>query len=216
VRSPSERLADGWLRLDQPTRRDEVVTTRAIVVRGEVGDGVAEVWLTLESRTGKTLATRTVRPAATTGATAATFLGRFLVGTTRPTGRVFVTATAVGHDGVPLAATRRRIEVGPLVGAVAVPAGRDVVVRGWVAQSIGDLHVMVASATREPITVSAIDPTGKPRNGMVPFEATVRIPAAASDAGIDLFVVPVDGAGRWLADAETHPVEGAVVGLIVR
>ena len=93
---------------------------------------------------------------------------------------------------------------------------RDLLVRGWVARSIGDLHVMVASATLEPIAIAAIDPTGKPRNGMVPFEAAFHLPRAAADTSRDLFVVPVDGTGWPIARAETRRVEGAIVELVVR
>ena len=130
------RPRDAWLRLDQPARRDEVVRSRAILVRGEVGSAVREVWLTLESRTGKIIATHTVRPATARDATTATFEGRFLVGMARPTGRMFVTATAVGRDGVPVAATRRRIEVGPMVKA-AVTGTHETVVRGRRARTSG-------------------------------------------------------------------------------
>ena len=93
---------------------------------------------------------------------------------------------------------------------------RELLVRGWVARSIGDLHVMVASATLEPIAIAAIDPTGMPRNGMVPFEATFRLPRAAAGAGTELFVVPVDGTGFPIARAETRHVEGSIVEIVVR
>ena len=93
---------------------------------------------------------------------------------------------------------------------------RDLLVRGWVARDIGDLHVMVATATLEPIAIAAIDPTGKPRNGMVPFEAAFRLPRSAAEADGDLYVVPVDGTGWPIARAETRRVEGAIVELVVR
>ena len=93
---------------------------------------------------------------------------------------------------------------------------RALLVRGWVARSIGDLHVMVASATLEPIAIAAIDPTGMPRNGMVPFEAIFQLPRAAAEVGRDLYVVPVDGTGFPIARAETRRVEGSIVELVVR
>ena len=93
---------------------------------------------------------------------------------------------------------------------------RELLVRGWVARRIGDLHVMVASATLEPIAIAAIDPTGMPRNGMVPFEAVFQLPRAAADADRQLYVVPVDGTGFPIARAETRRVEGAIVELVVR
>jgi hypothetical protein len=93
---------------------------------------------------------------------------------------------------------------------------RALVVRGWVARTIEDLHVMVATAALEPIAISAIDPTGMPRNGMVPFEARFRLPRAAGDEERHLLVVPVDGTGFPIARAETRRVEGSIVEIVVR
>ena len=93
---------------------------------------------------------------------------------------------------------------------------RELLVRGWVARRIGDLHVMVASATLERIAIAAIDPTGMPRNGMVPFEAVVQLPRVAAEADRELYVVPVDGTGFPIARAETRRVEGSIVELVVR
>ena len=78
------------------------------------------------------------------------------------------------------------------------------------------MRVMVVSARLEPIAISAIDPTGMPRNGMVPFEATFELPRAAAEAGRDLYVVPVDGTGFPIARAETRRVEGSIVELVIR
>ena len=103
----------------------------------------------------------------------------------------------------------------PTARATVDPARpRELRVRGWVARSIGDLHMMVASASLEPIAIAAIDPTGKPRNGMVPFEVAFRLPRAAAER--DLFVVPVDGTGWPIARAETRHVEGSIVELVIR
>lgn len=93
---------------------------------------------------------------------------------------------------------------------------RELLVRGWVAKGIGDVQLMIASASLEPIAIAAIDPTGMPRNGMVPFVTTFRLPRTASSTRTDLVVVPVDSAGRPLASAETRPVQGWVVELVVR
>jgi hypothetical protein len=214
--APEAQPRDGWLRLDRPDRRDEVIRTSTIAVRGEVGQDVTEVWLTLESRTGKVLDTQTIRPKPGSDAGRQTFAGRLLDGRARPTGRVFVMATAIGRDGVPVGATRRRIEIGPASDVIVHTATRALLVRGWVASGIDDVRVMVASASLEPIAIAAIDPTGMPRNGMVPFEAVFRLPREAADAGRDLYVVPVDGTGFPIARAETRRVEGSIVELVVR
>lgn len=102
-------VADGWLRLEAPAKQDEVITTRSIFVRGEVGPAVAEIWLGLESRTGKILASRTIRPAG--GALASMrYEAQFRLPSPRASGRLFVTATAIGSDGIPTQSIRRRFE----------------------------------------------------------------------------------------------------------
>jgi hypothetical protein len=204
-------VVEGWLRLDSPARQNEVVTTRGILVRGEVGPGVAEVWLGLESRTGKVLASQTIRLVAD-GAEPMPFDGRFRLASARATGRLFVTATAVGPDGVPTQSVRRRIEASPAPAADFQT--RDLVVRGWVARGIGDLHVMVTSSRHEPLAISAIALTGHPRNGMVPFEAAFRLPGVSPETR--LFVVPTDPAGRPRDPGPGLLVQGAVVELVVR
>ena len=101
--------ADAWLRLDSPARQNEVVTTPTILVRGEAGPGVTELWIGLESRTGKVLVSRTVErdgPMSTSTA----FEQVLRLGSARTTGRLFVTVTAIGGNGVPTHAIRRRVE----------------------------------------------------------------------------------------------------------
>ena len=100
---------DGWLRLDAPGTQDEVVTTRSIFVRGEVGPAVAEVWLGLESRNGKILASRTIRRTDAMP-TSMAYEAQFRMASPRATGRLFVTVTAIGADGIPTQSIRRRIE----------------------------------------------------------------------------------------------------------
>jgi len=117
-------LADGWLRLDAPARQDEVVRTRSIFVRGQVGPAVAEVWVGLESRTGKILASRTIR---VSGGAAASmpYEAQFRLASPRATGRLFVTATAIGQDGVPTQSIRRRIETNAAPAPPDDPRGPD-------------------------------------------------------------------------------------------
>ena len=93
---------------------------------------------------------------------------------------------------------------------------RSLVVRGWVARSAGLVQVMVASHDRTPISLGDIDPTGKPRNGMVPFETTFALPRDAVETAGSLYVVATDGLGRPLADGTWQPVEGAIVEIVIR
>jgi hypothetical protein len=102
--------AGGWVRLDLPARTDEVFRSSAITVRGEVGPAVSAVWLGLESRNGKILATRTIQRGDPSVRAPMPFEGLFGLASPSSSGRLFVTATAIGTDGVPTQSIRRRIE----------------------------------------------------------------------------------------------------------
>ena len=115
VASPENAAGDladagGWVRLDSPARADEVFTSQAIAVRGEVGPSVTAVWLGLESRTGKILATRTIQRRDLSIRAPMPFEGLFGLASPGASGLLFVTATAIGTDGVPTHSIRRRIE----------------------------------------------------------------------------------------------------------
>ncbi|HET9084871.1 MAG TPA: hypothetical protein VFN41_10770 [Candidatus Limnocylindrales bacterium] len=110
VRAEDITAAGAWVRLDLPARRDEVFTSRAITVRGEVGPAVSAVWLSLESRNGKILATRTIQRGDPSIRAPMPFEGLFGLASPGASGRLFVTATAIGVDGVPTQSIRRRIE----------------------------------------------------------------------------------------------------------
>jgi hypothetical protein len=111
------------LRLDQPARRDEVVTTAEVIVRGQAGTGVARIRVTLESRGGKILASRWIDSTSTDTGAMFAFEARFEATTSRPAGAMWVTATALGPDGIPIDAMRRRFQLGVLGG---VPFGPNV------------------------------------------------------------------------------------------
>jgi hypothetical protein len=99
--------------LDQPARRDQVVTTPDIVVRGEAGTNVTRIRVTLESRGSKLLASEWI-DRATDGGKAFPFEMRFEARMPRPAGVMWVTATAFGEDGVPVDALRRRFQLGEI------------------------------------------------------------------------------------------------------
>jgi hypothetical protein len=93
---------------------------------------------------------------------------------------------------------------------------RTLVVRGWVAKSAGAVQVMVTSAAGSPIAVGAVDPTGHPRNGMIPFETTFALPRSQSSPDHDLLVVPIDADGSPLEADTWRAVRGGIVELFVR
>jgi hypothetical protein len=192
--APAARAADGWIRLDRPARRDELVRNGEIVVRGVVGTGVAEVWIALESRGGKILATRTVVPVDGTEPDGATFTARFPVASPATTGRMFVMATAVDADGVPVEAIRRRIRVGSGIDA-ADTVLREIVVRGRVAEALGDVRIVIESADGTPVASAPVDPTGFGHGDWVPFESRFRlaVPGPGEEWPESIVAVDADG-----------------------
>jgi hypothetical protein len=103
--------SDRSVRIDRPARPDEVVRTREIVVRGQVTKGVSQVWITLESG-GRPIATKSIDPIGMPRNNLVPFETRFRVDRPRPAGPLFVMVVAIGVDGVPIDAMRRRFRLG--------------------------------------------------------------------------------------------------------
>lgn len=178
--------------LDQPARRDQVVTTPDIVVRGEAATDVTHIRVTLESRGNKILASEWIDSAADAGAPFP-FEVRFEARMPRPAGVMWVTATAFGEDGVPVDALRRRFQLGE-IREVPVVAAREVVVRGRVAAALGDVRIVLHSRSGAEVASASIDPTGHGHADWVPFES--RILLAPDDKGDwPAYIVAVDGGG---------------------
>jgi hypothetical protein len=178
--------------LEQPARRDEVVTTADIVVRGEAGTDVTRIRVTLESRGSKLLASEWIDRAAAAGE-AFPFETRFEARMPRPAGVMWVTATAFGEDGVPVDALRRRFQLGEIREVPAV-AAREVVVRGRVAAALGDVRIVLHSRAGTEVASASIDPTGHGHADWVPFES--RFLLAPDDHGAwPAYIVAVDGGG---------------------
>jgi hypothetical protein len=103
------------LELDQPAHRGQVVTTREIVVKGRVARDVGEVWIMLESRGGKPIATQAIDPTGMPRGDLIPFESRFHVAMPRPAGSLVVSVVAIGADGTPVEAIRRRFELGAVI-----------------------------------------------------------------------------------------------------
>jgi hypothetical protein len=110
------------LQVDQPARRGQVVTTREIVVKGRVSRGVGEVWIMLESRGGKPIATKTIDPTGMPRGDMIPFESRFRVAMPRPAGSLVVSVVAIGAGGTPVEAIRRRFELGAVIDIPRLPA----------------------------------------------------------------------------------------------
>ena len=115
-----DRAAEQALWVDRPARRDDVVATPELIVQGRVSSSVDEVWVALESTGGKPLAVRTLDASGRTQDGTVAFESRISLSMPRPAGSLILMVVAVGTDGVPIEAIRRRF----LLGAIADLGGR--------------------------------------------------------------------------------------------
>jgi hypothetical protein len=116
---------------------------------------------------------------------------------------MWVTATAIGPDGVPIDALRRRFQLGEIQDVSTAATTREVVVRGRVATDLGDVRIVLQSRGGTPIASAAIDPTGHGHADWVPFESRFRL-APDSDDSWPVYIVAVDADGRPIEPVR-HP-----------
>ncbi len=200
----SEPATARSLQLHQPARRDEVVTTSDVVVRGQAGTGVARVRVTLESRGSKILASRWIDRSASDRGETFPFVARFEATSARPAGVMWVTATALGADGIPIDALRRRFQLGEIRDEPPTATTREVVVRGRVAEVLGDVRIVLEWADGSRVASTPVDPTGHGHGDWVPFEARFRLRTPPSGGAWPSFIVAVDRAGEPI-DATRYP-----------
>jgi hypothetical protein len=106
--------AEQALWVDRPARRDDVVATPEVIVRGRVSSSVDEVWVSLESTSGKPLAMRTLDATGQPRDGTVAFESRIPLSMPRPAGSLILMVVAVGIDGVPIEAIRRRFQLGAI------------------------------------------------------------------------------------------------------
>ncbi len=100
--------------VDRPARRDDVVATLELIVQGRVSSSVDSVWVALESTSGKPLAMRTLDAAGRIQDGTVAFESRIPLSMPRPAGSLILMVVAVGTDGVPIEAIRRRFQLGAI------------------------------------------------------------------------------------------------------
>jgi hypothetical protein len=103
------------LALDQPARRDDVVTTRELIVRGRVARSAGLVRIILESRGGKPIATAAIDPTGGGHGDWIPFESRFQLAFPRPGGDMILFLIAVDENGIPIDAIRRRFSMGAII-----------------------------------------------------------------------------------------------------
>jgi hypothetical protein len=119
VASPStagrNTAAEQALWVDRPARRDDVVATPEVIVQGRVSASVDVVWVALESSNGKAVAMQTVDATGRMKDGTVAFESRIPLSMPRPAGSLILMVVAVGDDGVPIEAIRRRFQLGAIV-----------------------------------------------------------------------------------------------------
>jgi hypothetical protein len=109
-----EAVVEQALWVDRPARRDDVVATYEVIVQGRVSSSVDEVWVALESTSGKPLAMRTLDASGRVQDGTVAFESRIPLSMPRPAGALILMVVAVGTDGVPIEAIRRRFQLGAI------------------------------------------------------------------------------------------------------
>lgn len=112
------------LALDQPARRGDVVTTRALIVRGRVSRTAGEVRIILESSGGKPIAAAAIDPTGYGHGDWIPFESRFRLAIPRPGGDMTLFIIAVDGEGIPIDAIRRRFTIGAIIDIPAGPSSR--------------------------------------------------------------------------------------------
>ncbi len=72
---------------------------------------------------------------------------------------------------------------------------RDLIVRGRVARTAGEVRIMLESRGGKPVATAAIDPTGGGHGGWIPFESRFRLEMPRPAGDMTLFVIAVDRDG---------------------
>jgi hypothetical protein len=114
-RVEAARAASTSLWLDVPAHRDVLVTSPQVIVRGRTSSAITTLWIVMESSNGKPVAARTIDVSGTPRDGQIPFESRFRLSMPRPAGRLTVMVVAVGSDGVPVDAVRRRFQLGAVV-----------------------------------------------------------------------------------------------------
>jgi hypothetical protein len=113
----------------------------------------------------------------------------------------------------------------PLVGrrqlALDQPARRgdvvttlELIVRGRVARTAGEVRIMLESSGGKPVAAAAVDPTG--HGDWIPFESRFRLATPRPGGDMTLFIVAVDGDGIPIDAIRRRFTIGAIVDLPAR
>jgi hypothetical protein len=121
--------------LDSPATTDQVITTAAVVVRGDVQTGIARVQVLLQSRNAEPLVVRTFGPMNVDwhrdGPRRIPFVVTLPLSGRRPSGPMVVQLVAYDAAGHARGVFLRRVQVGALIdptygsGAARPPTGED-------------------------------------------------------------------------------------------
>ena len=121
--------------LESPTTTDQVITTAAVVVRGDVRTGIERVQVLLQSRNAAPLVVRTFGPMNVDwhrdGPRRIPFVVTLPLSDVRPSGPIVVQLVAYDAAGHARGVFLRRVQVGPLLdptygdGSARPPTGED-------------------------------------------------------------------------------------------
>ena len=88
---------------------------------------------------------------------------------------------------------------------------RELIVRGRVARSAGQVRIMLESSNGKPLAIAAVDPTGYGHGGWIPFESRFRISMPRPGGDMLVFVVALDSDGIPIDAMRRRFKVGAIV-----
>ena len=93
---------------------------------------------------------------------------------------------------------------------------RELIVRGRVARSAGQVRIMLESSNGKPMAIAAVDPTGFGHGGWIPFESRFRISTPRPGGDMLVFVVALDADGIPIDAVRRRFTVGAIVEIPAR
>ena len=88
---------------------------------------------------------------------------------------------------------------------------RELIVRGRVARTAGEVRIMLESRGGKPVATAAIDPIGYGHGDWIPFESRFRLEMPRPAGDMTLFIVAVDGAGIPIDAVRRRFTIGAII-----
>ena len=123
----------------------------------------------------------------------------------RPSGAAVVTPPSSAPVG------RRQLALDQPARRGDIVTTRELIVRGRVAQTAGEVRIMLESRGGKPVATADIDPIGYGHGEWIPFESRFRLEMPRPAGDMTLFIVAVDGDGIPIDALRRRFTIGAII-----